>query len=371
MKKLLLCAAVLFSAACSKPGITVKISGFDETELTVAHMYLKDYPVPNDNDPRIKKQLVTLENGKAVITPDSLPSLYVISPASMPQMFIRLTVEPEDHVTVKFKSYGDGYIYTASGTAAADGMTDYLKTVRSTDMSIDSMVQLLNGDPQNKEYFAVYDSLSTVRRILTAAWIRRNADNPTAALLLRNVPLDSVPALYDALDEDLHNSHFAPLINTAKQSSDRRIATQKATEAIVPGAEAPDFTLNDPDGKPVTLSSLRGKWVVLDFWGTWCVWCVKGIPDMKKYEEKYRKSCTFVSIDCFDSPETWKAGLEKHQMPWIHVYNPDDAPIDKNATVLYGVQGYPTKIIINPEGHIHKIFSGEGPDFYKELDAVL
>ena len=153
MKKLLLCAAVLFAAACSKPGITVKISGFDETELTVAHMYLKDYPVPNDNDPRIKKQLVTLENGKAVITPDSLPSLYVISPASMPQMFIRLTVEPGDHVTVKFKSYGDGYIYTASGTAAADGMTDYLKTVRSTDMSIDSMVQLLNGDPQNKEYF--------------------------------------------------------------------------------------------------------------------------------------------------------------------------------------------------------------------------
>ena len=74
MKKLLLCAAVLFAAACSKPGITVKISGFDETELTVAHMYLKDYPVPNDNDPRIKKQLVTLENGKAVITPDSLPS---------------------------------------------------------------------------------------------------------------------------------------------------------------------------------------------------------------------------------------------------------------------------------------------------------
>lgn len=50
---------------------------------------------------------------------------------------------------------------------------------------------------------------------------------------------------------------------------------------------------------------------------------------------------------------------------------PDDAPLDKNATVLYGVQGYPTKIIINPEGRIHKIFSGEGPDFYKELDAVL
>lgn len=82
---------------------------------------------------------------------------------------------------------------------------------------------------------------------------------------------------------------------------------------------------------------------------------------MKKYEEKYRKSCTFVSIDCFDSPETWKAGLEKHQMPWIHVYNPDDAPLDKNATVLYGVQGYPTKIIINPEGAYTRSSAARGP----------
>ena len=58
-------------------------------------------------------------------------------------------------------------------------------------------------------------------------------------------------------------------------------------------------------------------------------------------------------------------------MPWIQVYNPDDAPLDKNAIVLYGVQGYPTKIIIDPDGRIHKVFAGEGPDFYKELDAVL
>lgn len=371
MKKLLLCVAVLFAAACSKPGIKIDVSDLNETELTVSRLYLKDYPVSNDNDPRIKKQLVKLENGKAFLSPDSLPAIYIISPATLPQMFIRLTVEPQDHIAIKLKSHGDGYVYTASGSAAADGMTDYLKKVRGTDMGIDKMVQLLNGDPQNKEYFAAYDSLFTIRRILTAEWIRRNADNPSAALLLRNAPVDSVPALYDALDEGLRTSYLAPLIDEAKQSSDKRIATQKATEAIVPRVEAPDFTLNDPDGKPVTLSSLRGKWVVLDFWGTWCGWCVKGIPEMKKYEEKYRKSCTFVSIDCFDSPETWKAGLEKHQMPWIHVYNPDDAPLDKNATVLYGVQGYPTKIIITPEGRIHKIFSGEGPDFYKELDAVL
>ena len=51
---------------------------------------------------------------------------------------------------------------------------------------------------------------------------------------------------------------------------------------------APDFTLNDIDGNPLSLSSLRGKYVVLDFWGSWCVWCIKGMPEMKKYYAKYK-----------------------------------------------------------------------------------
>lgn len=372
MKNLvILCAAALLAVSCSQQGITVKVSGLDETELTVTHLALKDYPVPNDSDPRVKNEVVPLKDGKAVITPDSLPSLYVISPASMPRAFIRMIVEPNDNITIRLKADGDGYIYTASGSPAADGMTDYLNTVFDVDMGIDSMATLLDGDPSNRGYFAVYDSLFTVRRALTAAWIRRNAGNPSAALLLRNAPLDSVPALYNVIDEGIRTSHLAPLIEETKQNSDSRIATRKAAETIVPGAEAPDFTLNDPDGKPVTLSSLRGKWVVLDFWGTWCGWCIKGIPDMKKYEEKYRKRCTFVSIDCNETPDKWKAGLEKYEMPWLHLYNPDKAPLDKDVSVLYGVNGYPTKIILTPEGRIHKVFRGEGPDFYNELDAVL
>ena len=57
-------------------------------------------------------------------------------------------------------------------------------------------------------------------------------------------------------------------------------------EVEADGTEAPDFTLNDLSGKPLTLSSLRGKYVILDFWGSWCVWCIKGIPQMKEYYQK-------------------------------------------------------------------------------------
>lgn len=245
----IICATALLATACSKPGITVMISGLDETNLNVSHVALKDLPIPNDRDPRAKNEVVTLKDGMAVITPDSLPSLYVISPASMPQKFLRLTVEPKDRITIKLEPYRNGYTYTASGSAAAEGMTDYLKTVLDTDMAIDSMVNLLNNDPQNKEYFATYDSLSTVRRTLTAAWIRRNADNPSAALLLRNVPLDSVPALYDIIDEDIRTSHLAPLIDETKHNSDRRIATRKAARQRFPALRLPTSRSTTPTAR--------------------------------------------------------------------------------------------------------------------------
>ena len=56
-----------------------------------------------------------------------------------------------------------------------------------------------------------------------------------------------------------------------------------ASQSIAEGQMAPDFTLKDLQGNDLSLSSLRGKYVVLDFWGSWCGWCIKGIPDMKKY----------------------------------------------------------------------------------------
>ena len=84
-------------------------------------------------------------------------------------------------------------------------------------------------------------------------------------------------------------------------------------------AQAPDFTLNDLDGRPLSLKSLRGKYVVLDFWGSWCGWCIKGIPAMKEYYEKYKGKFEILGIDCNDPEDKWKAAVEKYQLPWLHL----------------------------------------------------
>ena len=132
--------------------------------------------------------------------------------------------------------------------------------------------------------------------------------------------------------------------------------------------EAPDFTLNDLNGKPLTLSSLRGKYVILDFWGSWCGWCIKGIPQMKEFYQKYAGKFEILGIDCNDPEEKWKAAVEKYELPWLHVYNPRG---DSKVLEQYEIQGFPTKIIVGPDGKIVKTIIGEDPAFYAFLDELF
>jgi len=136
---------------------------------------------------------------------------------------------------------------------------------------------------------------------------------------------------------------------------------------IKEGAKAPDFTAMKTDGKNLTLSSLQGKYVVLDFWGSWCKWCIKGFPDMKAAYAKHKDKVEFVGVACRDSEEKWKSATAKYELPWISVLNPAGNDLVK----VYEVQGFPTKIVIDPQGKIVKIVLGEDPSFYTFLDSVL
>ncbi len=159
------------------------------------------------------------------------------------------------------------------------------------------------------------------------------------------------------------NEYMAKL----RAEQEKKAAEAQAKLDEMSGAPAKDFTLNDLNGNPLALSSLRGKYVVLDFWGSWCGWCIKGIPDMKKYYEKYAGKFEILGVDCNDTEDAWKQAVEKYELPWKHVYNP------RTSSVLsdYAVTGFPTKIVIDPEGKIAKIIVGEDPAFYTYLDEIL
>lgn len=174
-----------------------------------------------------------------------------------------------------------------------------------------------------------------------------------------------------ALLSDRVKNSPASIFYKATLESAKRAAEREARQNALVGQPAPDFTLVDINGNPLTLSSLQGKWVILDFWGAWCKWCIKGMPDMKEYYAKYSDKLQILGIDCNDTMEKWKAAVEREELPWLHVYNPMDATDDVNPVKLYGVSGFPTKVVINPEGVVAKVIVGEDPAFYNYLDSVL
>lgn len=146
------------------------------------------------------------------------------------------------------------------------------------------------------------------------------------------------------------------------------VALKKANWAkMTQGYQVPEFSLIDIEGKEVSLSDFRGKHVLLDFWGTWCRYCVMGIPEMKEYYQKYSDKIEFVGIDCRETQEAWKAGVEKYGLEWTNLYN----GYDQSLIVEYGIQGYPSKIIISPDGKVVEAFLGEDPALYEKLDEMF
>ena len=206
------------------------------------------------------------------------------------------------------------------------------------------------------------------RRELFSNYIRKNLDNPISALLLVQQPLDSVVMYYHRLEENVHNSIFRSMLEGAMEQYYRYTNTKQANEEVVAGSKAPDFTLADVDGNPFTLSSLQGKYVIIDFWGSWCGPCIFGIPKMKNIYEKYTNKLEILGVACNEQSVTiWQDAVKHYELPWINVYNNNSSAVN----VKYGIMAYPTKIVIDSEGTILIREQGEGEDFYKKLESII
>lgn len=146
----------------------------------------------------------------------------------------------------------------------------------------------------------------------------------------------------------------------------RMAANSRPKSMLAEGRQMPPFRLRTPEGGEFSSDSLRGKYTVLDFWGSWCVWCVRGIPKMKKCYERYSDRLNMVSIACSDSENGWRGALKKHRMPWTQVISDD-----RTVEAAYNVRSYPTKVVIDPDGKVLRAFKGEGADFYDYIEELL
>ncbi|MDD4820684.1 MAG: TlpA disulfide reductase family protein [Flavobacteriales bacterium] len=206
---------------------------------------------------------------------------------------------------------------------------------------------------------AEYDKISDQQKILNVAYIKANPDKVYSAALLSNMLRDSlstIDPLYNAFSENVKASSYGKKISEKLE----RI------RAIQVGMPAPDFTLKDIDGNELKLSDFRGKWVLLDFWGSWCIWCRRGNPGLVELYDKYGgKDFEILGIACRDKVENWKKAIVDDKLPWRHANVAQTEGADQLPNI-YNVPGYPCKIMIDPEGKISVISIG-----YHEKDDPI
>ena len=197
--------------------------------------------------------------------------------------------------------------------------------------------------------------------------VKKEPGNIASGFATITLPEKSCIEASEILDSSVTNGPLKELIKNNVEAKRKLLKKQEAWDNIKPGMPAPDFKLKDINGKTKSLSSFRGKYLVIEFWGSWCPWCIKGLPVMRTYYAKYKSKVEFVSINCRDTDEAWRRCVEKYDMKWTQLFNGDD----KELTKKYGVFGFPSKFIIDANGNIVEKYLDEEHTFYEKLDEMF
>ncbi|MGX5857370.1 redoxin domain-containing protein [Dyadobacter jiangsuensis] len=229
--------------------------------------------------------------------------------------------------------------------------------------------------PANKKVIA--DLNQSIRLAVVDMWsisykfIEAHPDSWVSAFELSRFKaawgIDSIKYLYSQLNDQIKETREAKSIL-------RKITmTDEAKSAI--GALAADFSRTDVNGSTITLSDYRGRYVLLDFWGSWCGPCREGNPHLIELYKKFSGDhLEFIGIACQDRFGPWTKAIEKDGIGiWKHVLDLDQKEINetkqkKTIAERFAVNSFPTKILIDRSGKIVARFQG-GDDV--KLEAKL
>lgn len=365
MKRIALAAvAALAVAACSPKA---QISGCFEGIDGFA------YGFQSSSGTDILDEVKDLKDGKFALDISDEPGEMFIMSRDCPFDFIQVYLAEGEKLVMK----GTMADYTVTGTRFYKDMGEYHELVKAYVREIREALREMDlaekeGREPELDYVRVKTENEEEMDNIALEFIRNHPDSDFSAYRVCYLRKSLFERGRSLLTERARNGKLKYLLDeTAFRHDTDEVAKRARAEAVgkvYEGSKAPDFTLQTIDGGEFTLSSQRGRYVMLDFWGSWCHWCVEGMPKVREVADRYADKLTVVSVDCNDSEEAWRKGVEESGiMNWTQVYNPRTVALDAQ----YLVEGYPSFVIIDPEGTIVKILVGESENFVEEIGTYL
>jgi len=152
----------------------------------------------------------------------------------------------------------------------------------------------------------------------------------------------------------------------------KNIATRiEGIKLTAEGSQVPSIkTTATLTGNEFDINTLKGKVVLIDFWGIWCGPCVKEMPKVKMFYEKYKDKLVVLGINSGDSKEKIQEFVSEKGYEWQQLLS-DKKNTPDNFVNRFNVQGFPTKFIIDRQGNIVKRFLGDGDEAFKLLEELL
>lgn len=239
-----------------------------------------------------------------------------------------------------------------TGSASQDLFKTYITEVESMNKqtaALQDRYQKAMGSNNLDEVKKVqidYQAMMDNMKVFTKNFVKEHHSSVVAAYItlaqlssqIESAELDSIVA---GFPQEIGKSEYVVKL--------KEMAEAMRKTAI--GAVAPDFTMNDPQGKPIQLSSLRGKVVMIDFWASWCGPCRQENPNVVKvYQQYHDKGFEILGVSLDRNKEDWEKAIKDDQLSWLHVS--DLQYWQNNAARLYAVNAIPQTYLLDKEGKI-------------------
>lgn len=293
--------------------------------------------------------------------------------------------ETAKDVTVSGSMPGFSRNYTVSGSDYSSDIRDYMLFVNQYyDKEISLINQVNSTNPEDKKQIdylmARLDSIFVIQRGYAVETILKDTTSPVSWLLLGEFfPADGM-AGFDSSDlkyfhmvsngmrSKFPNSEYPGYIDQQIDGINGQYASAAATTEE--GGPAPEINLNDTNGKPLPLSSLRGKVVLVDFWASWCGPCRKENPNVVNMYKKYKdKGFTVYSVSLDESRDAWLKAIDDDNLSWPNHVS-DLKGWQSEAAAAYSVSAIPATFLLDKEGNIIAR-NLRGPELEQKLQEVL
>ena len=243
-------------------------------------------------------------------------------------------------------------------------ISDYRSEIRELNIEFISAneekdVQLINSIRENVSFKKNQFELS-LKEFL------RSVDKSLAVLIFSDyLSIDENVVFWEGIynnyfDEFKSNSYFINFENKLKK-----------IKSVSVGSIAPEIILDDINGNPISLSSLRGKYVLLDFWAAWCRPCREENPNILENYNKFKdQGFEVYQVSLDRNKEDWSRGIEQDNLPWINVS--DLKYYQSDAAVLYNINKIPSAFLLDPNGTIiAKNIELRGINLTKKLSEIF